>query len=372
MNTKAEISQKHYNVQTWSEAIQARFELRRAAPQPPLSAFTKLTIPYEAPGIPDITLPSFEEIRQAIASKTDRLDLPGAFRAVCKVRNMIVKLGYHETLVQEAEDLLWLQKNTTVRAPKLYWLFSALNCGREAYFLVMERLPGITLDWTMWGSLSGAQHEKIHLSIAQQLQLLRSVSSNYYGRVDNQGFHPHDCYVATDQKAPCGPYKTYNELIAATYEAAELKGARKSQRFDASRGEHNNQDNFRPDQVACLTKFQDFYAQARGHEPKLTHTDLWMSNWIIRPLDGKGEPLTGESALQDATDYDVTFIDWCGMGWYPAWMQRVTLRRIGGPSKEDRKRFQERVMRYFDEDYEDVLKMQEESSRLLAYDVVDG
>ena len=310
-----------------------------------------------------------------MASKTDRLDRPGAFRAVCKIRNMIVKMDYDETLVQEAEDLLWLQQNTAVRAPKLYTLFKYLNCGSEAYFLVMERLPGFTLDWTTWRSLSDAQHERIHSSLSQQLQLLRSVRSNYYGRIENQGFHPRDCFVATYRNLPCGPYKTYDELVAAMYEAAESKGARKFQPYDASSDEHGDQSTFRPDQLACLAKFQDFYEQAQGQQPRLTHTDPGMSNWIVRAIDGKGEPLTGGSALQDATDYEVTFIDWCRMGWYPEWMQRMTMRGIGDASGLDEggsKRFQERITQYFDKDYKDVLDMQEDSQKHLAYDVVYG
>ncbi|KAH7350298.1 hypothetical protein BKA66DRAFT_396830, partial [Pyrenochaeta sp. MPI-SDFR-AT-0127] len=208
MPTKAEIFQKHYSVQTWSEAVKARLDLYGDVPKPPLPVFTKLTIPYEVPDVPDITLPSIQEIGQAMTSKSDRLDLPGAFRAVCRIRNMIVKMDYDETLVQEAEDLLWLRENTTVRAPRLYSLFKYPNCGREAYFLVMERLPGFTLNWTTWCSLSDAQQEKIHSSLAQQLQQLRSVPSDYYGRIDDQGFHPRECYVATHQNVPCGPFKT--------------------------------------------------------------------------------------------------------------------------------------------------------------------
>ena len=184
------------------------------------------------------------------------------------------------------------------------------------YFLVMELLEGVQLTPAAWKTLNESQREKIHVSLSEQLQLLRSVpSEGYYGRVNHQPYWPLMSLIhASDVNRPHGPYKAYEDLLTDMYTAFELGNA-----FRVSEGPVEPlADEWRPEQVPLMEAFKPAFRACGGREPKLTHVDPSMQNMIVRPLDG--------STLQDATDYEVTFIDWADLGWYPAWAQLAQIQ----------------------------------------------
>ena len=257
--------------------------------------------------------------------------------------------------------MLWLRNNTQVRVPELYAAFSRNGDNKPPYYLVLKYIEGQSLNWKLWKSLNDDQHEKIHSKISEQLQLLRSVpSEGYYGRIDNQGFHPDLPLVRTDRKGVCGPYKTHEALLAVMYNAAELAAA-----FQG----HSKYgfENFAPGQWDTLSKLKPILANCNGKEPTLTHCDLSMANIVVSPLDG---------TMQNASDFTVTFIDWNIFGWYPAYTQRIVLN-TGGVDWFDRttltcdnegeKKWQERVAKYFSQSYEEQVALHKQTTEMCSY-----
>jgi hypothetical protein len=225
---------------------------------------------------------------------------------------MVVKTDTHWNIVQEAEDLLWLRKNTKVRVPNLYAMFSD-NLAPATYYLVYEYIPGEKIDSKTWWGLSDAQREKIYCSVEEQIRLLRSVpAEGHYGRINGQGFDPDVYAIRTNGKGVCAPFKTYKEYVDAQCLTAEV-GAVLTHNMDES-------DDLRPEQQAFLAALKPtLLSWAESSKPKLTHVDPTMQNWVVRPLDG---------SMQDASDYEVTLIDWCRLGWFPAYVQRIAFGNI--------------------------------------------
>lgn len=96
IRSRAEIFQEHFNVQTYEEAFRVRFTSKRPGPPGPISSYTKLTLPYEAPSHPGI--PSLEEI--AIGMETNKIGEHTAYRDVCRVGNTVVKVGWDAAIIQ--------------------------------------------------------------------------------------------------------------------------------------------------------------------------------------------------------------------------------------------------------------------------------
>jgi hypothetical protein len=369
IRTRKEIFQENFGRQvrtkdTWGQPwwmpTDQELSWRRPQHGRPLSDFTKLTLPYFAPDGPEI--PSIQQI--ATAMRANPLYNHRSYRYICKIGSMVVKMDNDYTLVQEAEDLLWLRENTSVRVPKVYSVFSdrpwfgsqsqnKMPFGHQQgeipyFYLVMEFLEGETIDHTRWVALSEAQQETIHFKLGEQYRLLRSVpSEGYYGRVKSQGYYPQTVIVQTDYKTIVGPYQTFKDLASDMYRAAEVATA-----FNWSSGDGSHDSEELPDKhKAWLSAIWSFLADAPNCEPKLTHTDPGLSNTLIRPLDA--------DSLEKASDFEVTLIDWNGLGWFPAYMQRLMLDE--GPSwynfktkewdSEQPRRFRERLDSYFEEKY---------------------
>ena len=228
--------------------------------------------------------------------------------------------------------------------------------------MVMEHIEGVKMNWKMWASLKAEQQEKIHSKISEQLQLLRSVpSEGYYGRVNNQGFHPTQNQVFTGSKEICGPYRSYNDLVSVMYDAAELIAS-------VRHGSHGDTGFFTPAQETFLTNFKTTLKNFDSCEPKLTHVDPSMQNWIVRPLGG---------SMQDASDYEMTYIDWDRCGWYPAWVQRVALEwsvnswdRVSFTvDKEGEGRYYSRVDQYFSDSYDAQVKFHRDAVEECSFGV---
>jgi hypothetical protein len=125
MLTKAEVCQNHYGVQDIRTALPLYIKDGmtdiHSRSHIPLSSFTKLKLRYEAPSLPE--LPTMEQIDKGM--KDHRLtDTTFGTFPVCRIGIIIIKIAHKELILQEAEDILFLQKDTPVRAPKLYAVFS--------------------------------------------------------------------------------------------------------------------------------------------------------------------------------------------------------------------------------------------------------
>ncbi|KAF1840885.1 uncharacterized protein K460DRAFT_436368 [Cucurbitaria berberidis CBS 394.84] len=195
MRSKTEILQEHFNVQTFNEAFPTYLKELASFPMP-LSSWTKLQLPYEASSHPRI--PSFDEIDRAM--KEDRLK-GGASSDVCKVGTCVVKMSYNPIILQEAEDLLFLQANSQVRTPTVYAVFARETKPSPAYYMVTEFIEGEMLTSKKWLSLSDKARTKICSKLCEQLRLLRSIpSEGYYGRVHNQGWNPNSLPLRSNGK----------------------------------------------------------------------------------------------------------------------------------------------------------------------------
>lgn len=95
MRSKQEVFQEHFGVNTHKEALNEH-DLD-ACPRGPLSNFTKLPLPYEAPNHPGI--PTVEEIQAAMKTE-NRLSVFSSMRDVCIVGNTVVKMDYTVDLIQ--------------------------------------------------------------------------------------------------------------------------------------------------------------------------------------------------------------------------------------------------------------------------------
>lgn len=95
MHSKTEILQEHYGVETTRGAIPLLQKDFSASPLP-LSYWTTLELPYEAPSHPDI--PSLDEIERAM--KVSRLTKSGGLFDVCRVGKSVVKMGWDPMILQ--------------------------------------------------------------------------------------------------------------------------------------------------------------------------------------------------------------------------------------------------------------------------------
>jgi hypothetical protein len=95
MHSKTEILQEHYGVETTREVIPL-LQKDFSVPPLPLSYWTTLELPYEAPSHPGI--PSFDEIERAM--KVSRLTKPGGLFHVCRVGMSVVKMSWDPMILQ--------------------------------------------------------------------------------------------------------------------------------------------------------------------------------------------------------------------------------------------------------------------------------
>lgn len=229
------------------------------------------------------------------------------------------------------------------------------------HYLVTEFIEGDKYDHAKWVSLTEDARTKICSKIAEQYRLLRSVpGEGYYGRVHNQGWRGLQGLFRLCGRKPRGPYNTYDEFVSAILKTIQLQTALR--RFD--------QESFNLSEAAFLSEARRFLATCpRGHEPKLTHIDPALRNILIRKVIQK----------DGAEDWEVTFIDWAEMGWYPAWMQSIAIQRQTELSKNgewfevpERKDFIRKVLEGSGDDYSEYMEFFKELDRKLQFALAQG
>jgi hypothetical protein len=365
MRSKAEVCQEHFGTQDRSAASTIHMtSLQDAHKNPlaiPLSSWTKMELPYEAPIHPE--LPTMDQIDKALTE--NRISHKYGQHVVVRVGNCVVKVSKDPIVLQEAEDQLFLEQNSQVRTAKLY---AAFTCRTEKYglgfYVVTEFLEGDTLSYEKWVSWGADAQAKIIASISEQLRLLRSVpAEGYYGRVNRQGWRPGLYLLRTLFKEICGPYHTYEDLVSAIYTSAELTGTICCGSKD-----------WVGSQEACLAAIKSTLTGCKGSQPTLTHLDPAGKNIIIRRVEGTD----GEDEVWEAT-----FIDWADCGWYPAWMQTVAFHTQGYMDGEgdmteqeetkalrEMERWRNSVLQGFEDPYEEQVSLFKETDDVLAFSVM--
>ncbi|KAJ4293658.1 hypothetical protein N0V90_008942 [Kalmusia sp. IMI 367209] len=268
-----------------SEMIRNEFSVIYHGPKA-VDEWVKLKIPYKAPFQPGI--PSLEEI--GIAMQTHSLKHPSG-------------------CYPEAENLLYLEQHTKVRAPRLYAAFQEYYEGGMENFMVMEYVEGDFMTMEKFQAMDERDQEIITSKFSEQLQLLRSVEppeNGYYGRIYRQGWNPHFNFLSHRFAHLSGPYDTYDDFLSAMYNASEHYFATRSWTSD-----------FSNEEVKFLADIKRVLGNGKGSRPVLTHLDLKWDNILVRPVkSADGNTIE---------DWQLTFIDWDTLGWAPAYLQNVSL-----------------------------------------------
>ncbi|KAF2797009.1 hypothetical protein K505DRAFT_270242, partial [Melanomma pulvis-pyrius CBS 109.77] len=297
MRTKAEVLQEHWGVSTFLEACALR-DTVYFMPPPPLDQWVTLKLPYEAPEHPGI--PSMDEIEKAM--QDNKLTQSAGLFPVCRVGKCVVKWAPERCILQEAENMLFLQEHSQVRTAKLYAAFTVQKDSCDIYYMVSEFVEGETLNHDKWLALDDEDQKLICYKLSEQFRLLRSVPpvEGYYGRVNHQGWSPWFPFLKTTGKEMLGPYQTYEDFVSAMCANAELRFA------------YMNCEDYGPIYVKFLSRLKSILDRTKSYKPVLTHIDPKFENIIIRPIKGAGGEIK---------DWEVTLIDWDMCGWLPAFMQ---------------------------------------------------
>lgn len=368
MLSPSKVIEKYFGQQSIEEIRKADFERYCAGTVSTLTPLhTKLQLPYTAAHHPGI--PSIEEIEEAM--KTNKFKSKLGAGVVCSVGAVVVKISANTSVIQEAEDLLYLQSTgSKLRTPTVYAAFSRdiTEAGRpyRVYYLVQEYLEGQSLNAPLWLSMDVTVRKKICSSLVEQLRLLRSIPAplpSSYGRVHNQGWLEDSPMFQTCRKELCGPYNSYEDFCEAAVSAAQLYTAV----WRPSTGEE--QENTRD----LLSKYQSAL-KTWSSTPAFTHVDPNLSNIIVRQIPGSNG---GED------EWEATLIDWERSGWFPDWMQAVVFQdsiyittvigertsRKAVSHEKERAEFLEMISECWDESHKEQLVLFQQLNTDLRFEV---
>ncbi|KAF2726851.1 hypothetical protein EJ04DRAFT_413979, partial [Polyplosphaeria fusca] len=125
----------------------------------------------------------------------------------------VCKRSAGRTLLQEAENMIFLAEHTRVRVAKVYAVFMDHvdeTAHEQAIYLVSEFIPGVTLISEYVALMSAKSKKLLCASIADQFRLLRSVPSpdGSFGRIFHQGIEPYAYFLRGHYKEMSGPFDT--------------------------------------------------------------------------------------------------------------------------------------------------------------------
>ncbi|KAI8931086.1 hypothetical protein NX059_012097 [Plenodomus lindquistii] len=313
MSRASKIIEKYYGLQTKEDIINASYEdarkRRSSSPDKLTSSYSKLQLPYEAPQHPGI--PSIEAIEEGM--RINKLTKGPSVCAVCRIGAVVVKGSGNICVVQEAEDLLYLQATGyKIRTPTVYAVFrhDSTFDGKTwpVYYMVQEYLEGEELSTPLWLGLDATARKQICSSLVEQLRQLRSIPPphpSYYGRVHNQGWLEDSPLFQTCRKELCGPYNSYEDFCNAAVDSAQLQ--------DALYSSPSVEQEIISDSL--LSEFESAI-KTWSSRPTFTHMDPAFKNILVRQVSNS-----------DGTQgWEATMIDWERSGWFPSWMQAVAFR----------------------------------------------
>lgn len=251
---------------------------------------TRVTLPYVAPAeLLPAPLPTVAEI---LATPL----LPGCMGdAVARVgQHFVVKYGKRSRILQEGENLLFVQQSTNVPVPQLYALFH--DDETDTNFIVQEYIPGKLLA-SLWGKLSTAEKQAITSQLRRNMDELRSIPSpGYYGGLWRQPIQ--DCLFAEGGPLGVNRRPHPDSTISGPQETEEAWTDAMWRFLDTS---------VHPDSAYAVMVLpylrRPYQAVFKGHYPVFTHGDLQPVN-IMLGDDGR-----------------VVIIDWERAGWYPSYWE---------------------------------------------------
>ena len=250
-----------------------------------------LQIPYFAdPSILPGPIPSIEEIE----SSSNFLNQHCARPTVRVGEHFVVKYGELVDAL-EADNMMFVYKQTSVPVPQLYAVFRS-PVKPAVLYIVMQYIHGNTL-MAEWPTMSEAQKSTVCKKLRSYFAQLRELPSpGYYGS-RGRGHMPSGIFwdgeSAYLNSAISGPFET-----EADFNNGLVLKSRSIDKYNKRRGYK-----------------ADFYAKSlpavlKGHSPTFTHGDFQRKNIIVRRKEQN--ELAGHE-----DDYEVTLIDWEMAGWYP-------------------------------------------------------
>lgn len=244
-----------------------------------------IALPFHNDNIP--ALPYVDEIRRCTTIIKERI-----YSKVVAVNDKIIVKYGGGIETWEGQALLYLEREVpNVPAPRLYAMYQ----DTEETFLVMQRLPGVTLD-NIWTSLTETEKNSIVEQLRCIFQTLRAAECpwpNFWGGLDGGSVHHYLFYDQKGRGTHLGPF---------TDETACVSGLVEDFRASVER-------NGRPDYKARFYE-KHLPSTLRNHRPTLTHGDVQRQNIMVttRPSDTNA---VGERS------FDVSIIDWEKAGWLP-------------------------------------------------------
>ncbi|EPS40018.1 hypothetical protein H072_6170 [Dactylellina haptotyla CBS 200.50] len=247
-----------------------------------------LCLPYfrdlkELPG----TLPTVSEIHAA----SDRGK--GGYKKIVHIKDIFfVKYGPYISQL-EAENLLFVEKNLTISAPKLYATWREPD---GTLYIVTELLSGDNLA-KLWPCLQMEEKDLILSRLREMVQQIRALPApNLFGSISH-GRVMHDLFriFADDPKANKPFVNEYEFLMALINKI----------RLDA-------QDNKRHSYIGDFFEREllpEFIRNEIKHKPTFTHADFHPGNIIVEKRNGK---------------FDISLVDWEASGWYPSYWEYVS------------------------------------------------
>ncbi|KAF2002029.1 hypothetical protein P154DRAFT_594915 [Amniculicola lignicola CBS 123094] len=264
--------------------------------------------PYEAQGPFETPIPSLAEI----------LEAGKGFSHVWRVGPYMVKVGYTPHIYQEAENMIYLERHSNIRTPKVFAAFTgeippttpSIDTENEfCYFLVTEFIEGATLSRLIREDIGSPLNEKIGHMLGEQYRRLRSVppeDPNHFGRVNGRPYFGSRVIdiapVASDYLQ--GPF-TYEQVVSKILDAAKA----------------NQALSVTPDDYTTATKLLYRSAEytllkAAGPNdriPTLSHMDFNHLNIMVKVARNE------EGKVVDVEE--VILIDWEWLAWMPSWFE---------------------------------------------------
>jgi hypothetical protein len=182
------------------------------------------------------------------------------------------------------------------------------------YFSITTYIDGVRLDEEVFSRMAMEAQDIICAKVSTQLAYLRTLECEgwYYGRIHRQAWSqpPPDIEVNTSTpRTVTSPFTTYEALVKNLIEAFQMQEAVSIQSQDWPA--------YHMEQVAELVSTLESWKPV---EPKLTWLDPKIRNIVAVPIGGDEKT---------ALDWDVYFVDWEDLGWYPAWLQAKQVRDRG-------------------------------------------
>ncbi|KAF2020160.1 hypothetical protein BU24DRAFT_406752 [Aaosphaeria arxii CBS 175.79] len=276
-------------------------------------------------------IPTAEQIDAYLDSKDPLLNRPdfGIRERSWRMGPYLITVEPYERIFQEAENLLYLERNSTVRTPKLYAAFkkervdpmySRANTGDTYdpfedesshrvmnYYMVMEYLDGFKCGYLTLDEISAAEERsgsqlrerlgtKIGELLGEQLRKLRSVppeNPNHYGRINGRRYMEAPPLFYTDLSR--GPFK-YEQLVKRLFDHA-----------------HNSNEHSEPGFFTILEDKLLEIASSQEAAPVLTTMSCTPADFAVRlTRDKNNEPIDVE---------EVVLIKWNHLAWMPPWYE---------------------------------------------------